>query len=151
MMAEKKEYSLQDAIADAIKQREAAGELPMQKNPDQQKELAAIAAHDAPKTAEQRHEAIVAAIRTVYDPELPVNLYDLGLIYAINLGENGKVDIDMTLTAPGCPVAGEMPRMVEYAVRHVPGVSEVKATLVWNPPWNKSMMTEAAQLELGFM
>ena len=151
MMAEKKDYSLQDAIADAIKQREAAGERPMQTNPDQQQELAAIAGHDAPKTPEQMHEAIVAAIRTVYDPELPVNLYDLGLIYAINLGENGKVDIDMTLTAPGCPVAGEMPRMVEYAVRHVPGVTEVKATLVWSPAWNKSMMSEAAQLELGFM
>lgn len=151
MDTKKDDYSLQDAIADAVKQREASGEQVMQTNPDQAEELAELAKHGQPRTKEQMHEAIVAAIRTVYDPELPVNLYDLGLIYGIAIRDGGKVSIQMTLTAPGCPVAGEMPRMVEYAVRFVPGVSEVKAELVWDPPWDKSMMSEAAMLELGFM
>ncbi len=93
-------------------------------------------------------EAIVAAIRTVYDPEIPVNIYDLGLIYKMEQAENGDVAIDMTLTAPACPVAGEMPGKVAEAVAAVPGVGEVEVHLVWEPPWTKDRMSEDAKLAL---
>lgn len=147
----KDEYSLQDAIADAVKQREAAGEMVMQPNPQQMAELEKLSHEPVPHCREKMHDNIVAALRTVFDPELPVNLYDLGLIYDIAIDEDFNVEISMTLTAPGCPVAGEMPRMVEQAARFVNGTKNVQAKLVWDPPWDKSMMSEAAQLELGFM
>ncbi|MBM3617209.1 MAG: DUF59 domain-containing protein [Alphaproteobacteria bacterium] len=114
-------------------------------------ELEKLGQQPVPHCREKLHESIVAALRTVYDPELPVNLYDLGLIYDIIIDDAFNVEVRMTLTAPGCPVAGEMPRMVERAVRFVNGVKDVKAVLVWNPPWDKSMMSEEAMLELGFM
>ena len=145
------DYSFEDAISDAIKQRKEAGEPAMQPNPTQMAELEQLSHAPIPPTKEKLHEAIIAAIRTVYDPELPVNLYDLGLIYDIAVDDKAHADIKMTLTAPGCPVAGEMPGMVEQAVRYVNGVETVKAHLVWEPPWDKSMMSEAAALELGFM
>ena len=94
--------------------------------------------------------AVVDALRGVYDPEIPVNIHELGLIYRCDVAADGNVEIDMTLTAPACPVAGEMPGMVENAVRTVPGVNDVKLELVWDPPWDQSMMSEAARLELGF-
>ena len=93
-------------------------------------------------------EAIVDAIKTVYDPEIPVNLYDLGLIYRLDRAENGNVVIDMTLTAPACPVAGEMPVKVAQAVATVPGVGTVEVHLVWEPPWTKDRMSEDAKLAL---
>jgi FeS assembly SUF system protein len=96
-------------------------------------------------------EAVVAALRTVQDPEIPVNIYDLGLIYRINLKDGGAVEIDMTLTAPGCPVAGEMLGWVEKAVRGVEGIVSVKVNLVFDPPWDKSRMSEEVKLELGLM
>lgn len=92
---------------------------------------------------------VVEALHTVYDPEIPVDIYDLGLIYESKVNEDGHVDITMTLTTPGCPVAGEMPAMVERAVATVEGVSSVDVDLVWDPPWNPDMMTEAARLQLG--
>ena len=92
---------------------------------------------------------IVDALRTVFDPEIPVSIYELGLIYVIDIQPGGKVDIKMTLTAPGCPVAGEMPGMVERAVSVVDGVEDVSVELVWSPPWDPSRMSEAARLELG--
>ena len=92
---------------------------------------------------------IVDALHSVYDPEIPVDIYDLGLIYDTKIDEEGKVSITMTLTAPSCPVAGEMPMMVERAVATVEGVSSVSVELVWDPPWNTDMMTEAARLQLG--
>ncbi len=94
-------------------------------------------------------EAVVEALRTVFDPEIPVNIYELGLVYRCEVDAAGKVAIDMTLTAPGCPVAGTMPGMVQQAVAAVEGVSEATVELVWDPPWNQSMMSEAARLELG--
>ena len=94
---------------------------------------------------------IIAALRTVHDPEIPVNIYDLGLIYRIAPDEHGFVEIDMTLTAPGCPVAGEMLNWVQKAVAEVEGVTSVKVNLVFHPPWDKSMMSEEAQLELGLV
>ncbi|HEY9150074.1 MAG TPA: SUF system Fe-S cluster assembly protein [Gammaproteobacteria bacterium] len=94
-------------------------------------------------------ERIIAAMSTVYDPEIPVNIYDLGLIYAIDIDDKGKVDIDMTLTAPGCPVAGILPRQVEDAVRAVDGVQEARVTLVWDPPWDQDRISDEAKLSLG--
>ena len=96
-------------------------------------------------------DVIIAALRTVHDPEIPVNIYDLGLIYRIAPDYQGFVDIDMTLTAPGCPVAGEMLNWVQKAVSEVAGVDRVKVNLVFDPPWDKSMMSEEAQLELGLV
>jgi FeS assembly SUF system protein len=92
---------------------------------------------------------IVDAIRTVYDPEIPVNIYELGLIYDLEIDPKGNVAIKMTLTAPGCPVAGTMPQMVRDAVARVEGLNDIDVDLVWDPPWDKSRMSEAAQLELG--
>ena len=111
---------------------------------------------DASLSPEQRKvkERIVEALQTVYDPELPVNLYDLGLIYKLDLspGESGQTaDIDMTLTAPNCPVAEQIPRQVQEAVAKVAGVERVNVKLVWSPKWDKSRMSEAALLELGLL
>jgi FeS assembly SUF system protein len=94
---------------------------------------------------------VIEAIRTIYDPEIPVNIYELGLIYEIQVDEYGVVDIDMTLTSPACPVAGTLPPSVEAKVRQVPGVSDVKLQLVWEPAWSMDRMSEEAKLELGFM
>ncbi|QIK37479.1 SUF system Fe-S cluster assembly protein [Caldichromatium japonicum] len=100
---------------------------------------------------EELREPIIAALRTVHDPEIPVNLYDLGLIYRIEIASNGNVAIDMTLTAPGCPVAGMMPLMVKRAVEQVEGVGEVEVHLVWDPPWNQERMSDEVRLQLGLM
>ncbi len=96
-------------------------------------------------------ERVVAALRTVLDPEIPVNIYDLGLIYGLDVGADGTVDVRMTLTAPACPVAGIMPGLVESAVRKVDGVNAVSVDLVWDPPWDKGRMSEAARLQLGLL
>ena len=97
------------------------------------------------------YESIVDGIRTVYDPEIPVNIYDLGLIYTIEINEESEVLVIMTLTAPGCPVAGEMPGWVAEAIEPMPGVKQVAVELTWEPPWGMDMMSDAARLELGFM
>ena len=99
---------------------------------------------------ETLRETIVAALRQVYDPEIPVNIYDLGLIYKIDI-DNDVVNVDMTLTAPGCPVAQTFPGIVEEAVCSVDGVSEAHVDLVWDPPWTQDMMSDEARLELGLM
>ncbi len=94
---------------------------------------------------------IIAALRTVHDPEIPVNIYDLGLIYRIEPRDGGLVEIDMTLTAPGCPVAGEMLNWVEQAVRAVDGIETVEVRLVFEPPWDSSRMSDDVKLELGLL
>ena len=94
-------------------------------------------------------EQIVAAMKKVYDPELPVNIYELGLIYGLDVDDDGNAAIRMTLTAPNCPVAGILPAQVESAVRSVPGVKSVKLELTFDPPWTKDRMSEAAKLALG--
>jgi FeS assembly SUF system protein len=94
---------------------------------------------------------IVEALKGVYDPEIPVNIYDLGLIYKVHITDDGGVNLNMTLTAPGCPVAETFPGIVERAVESVDGVSEAHVELVWDPPWTMEMMTEGAKLELGLM
>ena len=96
-------------------------------------------------------DPVIEALRQVYDPEIPVNLYDLGLIYDINIASDGSVNIDMSLTAPGCPVAGEMPGEVARAVAGVPGAGEVTVRLVWDPPWTPERMSEDARLALGMI
>jgi FeS assembly SUF system protein len=93
---------------------------------------------------------IVAALKTVYDPEIPVDIYELGLIYKVDLDDNRNVTIDMTLTAPGCPVAGEMPGWVENAVRTVEGVQDVAVNMVFEPPWGPDRMSEEAQVALNW-
>jgi FeS assembly SUF system protein len=94
---------------------------------------------------------VIAALRTVQDPEIPVNVYDLGLIYRIELTDPARVEIDMTLTAPGCPVANEMVSWVRNAVNAVEGIGDVKVNLVFDPPWDRSKMSEEVQLELGLV
>jgi FeS assembly SUF system protein len=94
---------------------------------------------------------VIAALRTIYDPEIPVNIYDLGLVYGLDISAEGKVDIRMTLTAPGCPVAATFPGMVEQRIYEVPGVDEVRVELVWEPAWNPERLSEAAKLQLGLI
>ena len=91
---------------------------------------------------------IVAALKTVYDPEIPADIYELGLIYRVDVDDDRSVAIDMTLTAPGCPVAGEMPIWVENAVAAVPGVKDVKVAMVFDPPWDQSRMSDEARVAL---
>lgn len=93
-------------------------------------------------------EAVIEGVKTVYDPEIPVNIYELGLIYKCEIDEKGDVEIDMTLTAPACPVAGILPGQVAEAAAKVEGVGEVSVEVVWDPPWDPSRMSEAARLEL---
>ncbi|KTD66143.1 SUF system Fe-S cluster assembly protein [Legionella spiritensis] len=95
------------------------------------------------------HASVIAALKTVYDPEIPVNIYDLGLIYDVSINEEQHAHIQMTLTTPGCPVAQTFPGIVEQAVIQVEGVSDCTVELVWDPPWTQERMTEAARLELG--
>ena len=97
------------------------------------------------------YESVVEACRTVYDPEIPVNIYDLGLIYTIEITADSDVSIVMTLTAPGCPVAGEMPGWVSDAVDMGAGVRAVQVAMTFDPPWGMEMMSDEARLELGFM
>ncbi len=94
-------------------------------------------------------ENVIAALRTCFDPEIPVNIYDLGLVYDIAVTDVGFVTVQMTLTAPNCPVAGSLPGEVERAIRALPGVTDVKVDLVWDPPWDRSRMSEVAMLQLG--
>ncbi|MCC0079000.1 MAG: SUF system Fe-S cluster assembly protein [Rhodobacter sp.] len=106
----------------------------------------------APSTTEHPlYDSVVDACRTVFDPEIPVNIYDLGLVYTIAIDDTSVVRIIMTLTAPGCPVAGEMPGWVSDAVSVVPGVKDVEVEMTFDPQWGMDMMSDEARLELGFM
>lgn len=124
--------------------------------PGQAGEPAAAPAPDQPEAKEQSQidldvmeERLIDAMRTVYDPEIPVDIYELGLIYSLRVRPGGIVDIEMTLTTPNCPVAGSMPAMVENVARMVEGVTDVHVELVWDPIWNPEMMSEAARLQLN--
>ena len=94
---------------------------------------------------------VIRALKTVYDPEIPVDIYELGLIYKVDLSDERLLKIDMTLTAPGCPVAGEMPGWVEGAVRGIDGVEDVKVEMTFDPPWTPERMSDEAKLELGWL
>jgi FeS assembly SUF system protein len=93
---------------------------------------------------------VIAALRTIYDPEIPVNIYDLGLVYGLDI-DGGKVDVRMTLTTPGCPVAASFPGTVEQRLYEVPGVTEVRVELVWEPPWTMDRLSEETKLSLGLL
>ena len=102
-----------------------------------------------PEELERLTEEMVMQLKTVFDPEIPVDVYELGLIYKIDIADNRDVTIDMTLTAPGCPVAGEMPGWVKDAVAKVPGIGDVTVNMVFDPPWTSARMSEEAKLELN--
>ncbi len=99
-----------------------------------------------PKVTE---EAVITMIKTVFDPEIPVDIYELGLVYAIEIEDTGKVKVEMTLTTPSCPSAQELPAQLEEAVRLVPGVTDVSVEVVWDPPWDRERMSEDAKLALN--
>jgi len=105
----------------------------------------------AEKVGKDLRPEIVAALKTVYDPEIPVDIYNLGLIYGIDVSKKGAVKVVMTLTAPACPVAGVLPKQVEKAVKAVAGVKNVAVELVWDPPWSQGRMSDEARLSLGLM
>ncbi len=105
--------------------------------------------HNAEKPGDLEEQTI-DALRTVYDPEIPVNIYELGLVYGVDVDPSGAVVIRLTLTSPGCPVAGSLPYEVESKVKAIPGVTSCRVDVVWDPPWNPSLMSEAAKLQLGF-
>ena len=102
-----------------------------------------------PEELERLTDAMIASLKTVYDPEIPVDIYELGLIYKVDVSDDRDVAIDMTLTAPGCPVAGEMPGWVEDAVKETPEVRSCKVELVFDPPWDPSRMSDEAKLQLN--
>jgi FeS assembly SUF system protein len=106
---------------------------------------------DLPDREDNLRENIIAVLRTIYDPEIPVNILDLGLIYMLDIDDQGKVEIEMTLTAPACPVAGTFPGVVEARVAEVPGVNSVHVELVWEPPWSVDSLSEEVRLELGIL
>lgn len=144
-------------LKEAQRQRDTAAELRREWERRQPKPTAASTAvmtdpsedpNDSPEAALLR-EYIIDSIKSCYDPEIPVNIYDLGLIYSIQIAADGVVSVTMTLTAPGCPAAGILPGEVEQKVRSVPGVTDVKLDLVWDPPWDQSKMSQAARLQLG--
>lgn len=102
-----------------------------------------------PEELEAFGKELISAIKTVYDPEIPVDIFELGLIYKVDVADNKDVAVDMTLTAPGCPVAGEMPGMVKDALAVVPGIGEITVNMVFDPPWTPERMSEEAKLELN--
>jgi FeS assembly SUF system protein len=102
-----------------------------------------------PERIEEIRKLVVESLKTVYDPEIPVDIYELGLVYDIDISPEGRVEIRMTLTSPGCPVAESLPREVELKTAAIEGVSEVRIELVWDPPWTPDRMSEAARLELN--
>lgn len=102
-------------------------------------------------TKQELEEKIIQALKTCYDPEIPVDIFELGLIYEVAIDDNNNVKIKMTLTSPMCPAAQSLPLEVEEKIKSIPQVNDVKVEIVWNPPWNKDMMSEVAKLELGFL
>ena len=125
-------------------ERAVAPEAPAEAKPSAEASAASLASeHD------QLKDDLVAALKTVFDPEIPVDIYELGLIYRLDVDAERNIEVDMTLTAPGCPVAGDMPGWVENAVSSVPGVGQVKVNLVFDPPWDPSRMSDEARLALN--
>ncbi len=102
-------------------------------------------------TADELREEVIETLRTCYDPEIPVNIYDLGLVYEVNVDDDGRVKIVMTLTSPACPVAESLPEEVYFRVREIEQVRDVDVEVVWDPPWNPGMMSDEARLELNMM
>jgi|SRR5262245_35784756 FeS assembly SUF system protein len=137
-MTQSSEPTMDSKAADA----EAAGPAPVETTTQPGSSI-------PPEQLEQLTADIVAALKTVYDPEIPADIYELGLIYKIDVDDDRNIAIDMTLTSPGCPVAGEMPAWVENAVGAIPGVGQVKVAVTFDPPWDKDRMSDEAKLALG--
>ena len=116
----------------------------------QQSPLRATGSAIPPEELERLTGDIIGALKSVYDPEIPADIYELGLIYRVDIDDDRNIDIDMTLTAPGCPVAGEMPGWVENAVSHVPGVGNVTVNMVFDPPWTPDRMSDIAKVALDW-
>ena len=133
-------------MTEKIQENEERGVAP--EAPTEAKTSTEPAAAPSPEH-DQLKDDLVAALKTVFDPEIPVDIYELGLIYRLDVDEARNIEVDMTLTAPGCPVAGDMPGWVENAVSSVPGVGQVKVNLVFDPPWDPSRMSEEARLALN--
>jgi len=123
----------------------------MMSNVDMNKANASVQVDVTPTSKASLRQRVEAVLRSVYDPEIPVNIYELGLIYGFEVSAEGAIDIKMTLTAPNCPAAAAMPAEVEAKIRAIEGVIDAHVELVWDPPWDKSRMSEAARLELGLM
>lgn len=123
----------------------AAGPAPA---PGEAGALASEAIHEGAASPDLE-QTVIDVLRDTYDPEIPVNIYDLGMIYHVGVQPGGVVEVRMTLTTPMCPVAGTLPGEVEARIRDIPGVTEARVVLVWDPPWDQEMMTEAARLQLG--
>lgn len=100
---------------------------------------------------QELEDKIITKLQTIFDPEIPVNIFELGLIYTVRIDDDANVEIDMTLTSPACPVAETLPPEVEMKVRTIPEINDLKVNLVWTPQWDKDMMSEAAKLQLGFL
>jgi FeS assembly SUF system protein len=132
---------------DQLRQEVAQDAASQEQRPD------APAPVPAPQTPRQREIEIkvLGVLRTIYDPEIPVNIYDLGLIYEVKVDETDAVKVKMTLTAPACPVAGSLPGEVEQKIESIPEVRSANVELVWDPPWSKDRMSESAMLDLGFL
>src|SRR6476469_15466 len=133
-------------MTEKIQENEERGvdsEAPAEAKPSAEPAAAPSPEHD------QLKDDLVVALKTVFDPEIPVDIYELGLIYRLDVDEARNIEVDMTLTAPGCPVAGDMPGWVENAVSSVPGVGQVKVNLVFDPPWDRSRMSDEARLTLN--
>lgn len=120
-----------------------------EKNNISDKNEPAIAETAANTGISSLNEAVIEALKSVYDPEIPVNIYALGLIYSVKTDEKGKVDIEMTLTSPACPVAGSLPPEIEGKIKAIQGVTECNVKVVWDPPWGMQMMSEEAKLQLN--
>jgi len=103
------------------------------------------------KTEEELKEEVIECLKTIYDPEIPVNIYEMGLVYEVNILPIGNVQVVMTLTAPSCPAAQSLPVEVDQKLREIEGVNDVHVSVTWTPPWDRSMMSETAQLELGML
>lgn len=148
---------VEDPDAEQVAEAEAGNAPDGDGNGDDRKPAPSVAEGGTPmpgttlstEQIEQMTEDIIAALKTVHDPEIPSDIYELGLIYRIDISDEREVEVDMTLTAPGCPVAGEMPQWVDNAVRTVPGVMDVKVNLVFDPPWDMSRMSDEAKLAVG--
>jgi FeS assembly SUF system protein len=125
--------------------------LPSKPGSDQEAAAASSPETSASSSGEGQtlEQCVLDVLRSCYDPEIPVNIYELGLVYNLDVTPEGAVQIRMTLTSPACPVAGSLPGEVEARIRALPGVTDVKVELVWDPPWDQSRMSEAAQLQLG--
>lgn len=146
---------MDDRPTDMTPAAETASSPPAPATPEPEAKGAFVAPHATgsaipPEELERMTADIVAALKSVYDPEIPADIYELGLIYRVDIDDDRNIDIDMTLTAPGCPVAGEMPGWVENAVSLVPGVGNVNVTMVFDPPWTPERMSDEARVALDW-